>query len=297
MAESKELQREKASKRHKRNAASLQLIPNESGNGYSFSSLGFKYGDFNRAGLLGLPAVFRHFETMRYRILSAFGLDTSELQTFFVLQVRAEISTELYKTPGIAVKLKNISDVLHVGNSTITFRTIMMNETSGVVLAIHYWDNIHVNAKTRKAEPFPADFKQKVQKMLSMAPIQSPQRLRLPAVDRRNCYCCKLVVRNIDMDGNDHTTQVMYVEYALEIAAQATSSGYYKKLQGDICGYGVKNAQFVHTGESAAGDELLLMTWEDESNPLLIYFVIRKDSKDVCHAKIEFYDPYVHSNI
>lgn len=248
-------------------------------------------------GLLSLPKVVKHFETTRYRHLSDYGFDKYGLHTFFVLQNQVEISTELYKTPGLTVKFKNISELLYIGNSTISFRTILMNETSGVVLAIQSYDFVHVNTDTRKAEPFPPYFKQHVNNILSGCPIQSPSRLTLPVVDRKNCYCCKLVVKNIDTDENEHTTQSLYVEYAFESAAQAIASGYYKKLQGDIYGYCAKNARFVHMGESTAGDELLVVTWEDQSNPLLIYFVITKDSKDICHAKMEFYDPYVHSNL
>jgi len=154
-----------------------------------------------------------------------------------------------------------------------------------------------VNPKTRKSEPFSNELKQRVAEILNGCQMKIPPKLAQGIFDRNGLYCCTIVVKNIDMDFNNHTTNVTYFDYVLECAAQAAASGHYTKLKGDICGYCVKMASLVYAGESRAGDELLVMTCEDPSNPLLLYFSVAKENRDISHAVLEYYDPHIESNL
>ena len=222
-------------------------------------------------------------------------IDVEERPAFFVLGYHIEVSSELYRTASLASKMKMVTKVSNVGNSSFTLHTSIVDEMSGQTMATMSRDMVQVNIKTRKSEQFPPAFKQKLRNIMDGFQIQLPTRLVLPSVGRENCFRCKLIVNNSDMDYYDHTTQVKYVDYTLECAARATVSGYYVKLKRDIFSYCVRKFSILHVGESHAGDELMVMTWEDQLNPFLLYFVVLKGGKDICQAKIEFYDPYIHS--
>lgn len=286
-----------SSERFKRVTDSLQLTPDESGIGFSFLLPGFKYDDFNRAGLISFTKICKYFEFVRNRFWSVIGFDTSSLQMAYMVGLHIEISDDFYQTASMASKMRIVARLASVGNSSFSHHLTMINEDSGQVMATIFRELVHISAKTRKPEPLTPIFRQQAQRILEGSQLRTPPRLVLPSVNRQNCYCCKITVLNIDMDIYYHTTQLKYVDYALECAAQATESGYYRRLEKDICNYCVKKSSFVHIGESHAGDELLVMTWEDQLNPLLLYFVVTNNGKDICQAKMEFYDPYVYSNL
>jgi len=229
--------------------------------------------------------------------MTALGFEKSQLQLVYIVGIHIEISEEFYQTASMASKMRMLTKLASIGNSSFSLHVTMINEDSGQVMAANFRELVHISAETRKPEPLTPVLRQKATKILHDFHLQAPPRFLLPSVDRENCYCCKITVLNIDMDIYYHTTQLKYVDYAFECAARATESGYYKRLKGDIFEYCVKRSSFAHIGESHAGDELLVMTWEDQLNPLLLYFVVTKKGKDICQAKMEFYDPYVYSNL
>lgn len=208
-----------------------------------------------------------------------------------------DISVDFYQTASMMLKMRMVYKLARIGNSSFSFHTSVINENSRQVIAVMVLELVNVNVKSGKPEPLNPVFRQKANRILDGFQLKANPRLLLPSVNRENCYCCKITVSNLDMDMNYHTTQLKYVDYALECAARATESGHYKKLKGDICDYCVKKSSFVHVAESRADDELLVMTWEDQLNPMLLYFVVTKEEKDLCHAKMEFYDPHLYSNL
>ena len=252
---------------------------------------------FFALGLISFPKLCKYFEAGRSNYWTTLGCEKAKLQLVYIVGVHTEISEDFYQTASMASKMRLVTTLASIGNSSFSFRVTMINEDSGQVMAANFRELVHISAKTRKPEPLPPCLKQNPNGILDGFQLQAPPRLLLPSVGRQNSYCCKITVLNIDMDIYYHTTQLKYADYALECAARATESGYYKRLKGDICDYCVKKSSFAHIGESHAGDELSVMTWEDQLNPLLLYFVVTKEGKDVCQAKMEFYDPYVYSNL
>lgn len=211
--------------------------------------------------------------------------------------MHVEISENFYRTATLTSKIRLVNKLSSVGNSSFSMHGSLINENSGQMMAVMLREMVHIGSKTGKPEPLSPIFREKARSILDGFQLQSPPRLLLPSVNRENCYSCKITVLNMDMDFYYHTTQLKYVDYALECAARATESGYYKRIKGDINDYCVKQSIFVHIGQSHARDELLVMTWEDQLNPLLLYFVITNEGKDICQAKMEFYDPYFYSNL
>ena len=243
-----------------------------------------------------MPKLCKYFESFRDVYWKAFGVNENTVGTVFLIRMHVEISKELYKQASLTTKMKILLKLVHCGTSSVTSHASMIDTNSGQLMASAFRSLVQVNPKTRKSEPFSYEFKQRVAEILNGCQMQMPPKLAKSILDIKGLYCCTIVVKNIDMDINNHTTNVTYFEYVLECAAQAAASGHYTKLKGDICGYCVKMASLEHAGESRAGDQVV-MTCEDPSNPMLLYFSVAKENRDISHAVLEYYDPYIESHL
>lgn len=214
-----------------------------------------------------------------------------------MIRLHVQISKELYTQASLASKVKILIKLVHFGTSSLTFQASMTDENSGLLMASAFRCLVQVNLETRKSKPLSHEFRQKLTEILNGRQMKMPPTLVHGILDTKGSYFCTIVVKNMDMDNNNHTTNVTYYDYALECATRAAAAGHYTKLKGDICGYCVKMANLEHSGESRAGDKLLVMTCEDPSNPMLLYFSVAKENRDIAHAMLEYYDPHIESNL
>lgn len=244
-----------------------------------------------------MPRICKYFEAFRYVCWKSFGLEEKASGTLFLIQLHIEISKELYRQASLASKMRIIFKLAHCGTSSVTLQTSMKDANSGLLMANSFRSLVHVNLKTKRSEPLSHEFKQSLTEILNGCEMQMPPKLIHRNLDKKALYRCTIVVKNVEMDMNYHTTNIVYFEYALECAARAAAAGHYTRIKGDICDYCVKMASLGHTGESSDGDELVVMTCEDPSNPLLLYFSVAKEDRDISFAMLEFYDPHIESNL
>ena len=161
-----------------------------------------------------------------------------------------------------------------------------------------------VNFETHKSAPIPEEKKKLLmQEVLANSSDMKLYTFSFPNFEvfkliPPNSFSCRLVVKNTEMDEFNHVTQNFYIEYANECAAQASAAGFYTKLKGDIHLYLVKACISLHVGESSAGDEVTIRSWEDLVNPYLLYFSISKGMKErICLAQIEYFDTTMYSHL
>ena len=162
---------------------------------------------------------------------------------------------------------------------------------------------MNFDLQNRKSIPIPDEQKLPLQEIVSNAKNITQHEyqfsnLEIFRIIPQNSFCCKFLTKNTDMDEFCHTTQAVYVDLACECAAQASVAGFYKRLTGDILSKLIKRSNFLHVGESKAGDVLSVHTWEDSENPLLIYFSISKSPDNrICFVLMEFYQPVLYSHL
>jgi len=95
-------------------------------------------------------------------------------------------------------------------------------------------------------------------------------------------------VRYEDVDFNQHSSHTKYTTFALECAALASATGYFSRIRGDIAFYRPLSLTCIHLGESFAGDNLNVSTWEAVDNAMLLRFLIKRQQQRTCYIQIEF---------
>ena len=104
-------------------------------------------------------------------------------------------------------------------------------------------------------------------------------------------------VRYDDMDTNWHSNHASYIAYVMECGAQAAAAGYYFRIRDDIAFYRALSLTCMHLGESYAEDELIVSTWEDTNNALLLHFLVNRQQRRICYVKIEFAENTITSKL
>lgn len=262
-------------------------------NSYNFRVPGFKYDDFDRGGFVNLVKINRMMETNRTANLKQLDIENMEHMSFFMFGNNVQASKQLYRTAALEFPMKFHMQLGGIGKSSMDVVQLLIKEEADTVLAQRIHRIVHVDPKTRTTAPIPEEIRSQIEKKLT----KTPEYLRLPKFESltsvpERCFVHEVVVRYADLDFFFHSNQGSYLLYAFECATRAAAEGFYSRIREDICYYPAKTASGIHLGEAFAGHVLQVVTWEDVSNPMCIYFVMRHKDKDVYHAKVEFYDEH-----
>jgi len=151
---------------------------------------------------------------------------------------------------------------------------------------------IYIDLETYRPSPLPKPFVEMLSKNLVSGGDRYPTFIPPTSVPETGTYSCRITVRHDDMDMLFHTTASAYLAFSLECAAQAAESGFYTKICEDVAFYQAKSTTSLHLGESRAGEELDVLTWEDNTNKLLLNFAVRKEGTMIYYAQVEFFDDF-----
>ncbi|XP_070535540.1 uncharacterized protein [Ptychodera flava] len=145
---------------------------------------------------------------------------------------------------------------------------------------------VNVNKKTRRPIKNPDDFLKKVKQLQTgeeptfMNPFRD--------VPSDGAFRYSFQAPHSDTDQNLHINQANFIKYCMDCAILGTQDQAYTLFKGDIGLYHVQSVSMVHLGEAAAGHRLEVISWEQAARPLELYFVIRRDEKDIFHCVIRF---------
>ena len=223
--------------------------------------------------------------------------DVHQLNLGMVVQNKMEIFPAFHQeTRAHFLKflpLKIITELDYVGHTSQALKTKIQNE-DGKVLATEHMVFVCVNEESRRPVPFPSWFREKY------AAFTKPKNQILAkekvAKPENGFFSYKMKTAFSDTDTNLHVNQAHYVRYCVDCAETATAAGFYSGIKENFLLYGAKSLTTLYSGESRAGEELIIHTWEDASNPLLLYFQIEKEEKAICFFTIEMYPGY-HSKL
>jgi acyl-CoA thioesterase FadM len=256
---------------------------------------GFKYDDFDRAGNLCIRKLVRVFEIFREADRSGFfsQLEGEEMSNvaLIVLARHWTISRLLYDRAAINFPMILSLEVTGFGRSSVDLSERLHDETTGELLASCLNRGVTFNTKMQMTVPIPDVLRQQLSARVCAGdtfPIfRQPA---LPVAASTPSFTCSILVRYDDLDQVFHANNAAYIALMRECAAMATTGGFYSRLRGDVAFYPTQSLSCVYVGESFAGDELQVTTWEDAENPLLLYFVLLKQEKTVSYAKMLVFD-------
>jgi len=176
------------------------------------------------------------------------------------------------------------------GKTSIDLCQSIVESATGELLASGVFRIVNVDPKTQAAAALPDGLRETLSKItLGKADKRFPL-VKPPTSIPDKSFSCKVTVRYDDMDFYFHSTQGAYLGFARECAAQASTAGYYTRLKDDIAFHLACETTGVHFGESFAGDQLQVSTWEDSQCPLLLHFTVSKEHCIIYYATVRYFD-------
>jgi len=225
---------------------------------------------------------------------------------FFTVGRQWTFSSRLYQRAAVNFPIEVHCNWTGVGNASFDHRQVYHEEghstTNAVAaaaaaeatvdyepLATCLTRVVHVDPVIRKPASLPEFFTNIARKLIIPDGERFPS-LRPPIEIPDHSYRCRVTVRYDDTDWNSHTNGSSYLGFVLECASNAAKVGYYSTIDDDIAFYRAKQVTSIFVSQSRAGDELDVSTWEDVNNTMLLNFIVSKDGKMICFARIEYYD-------
>ena len=237
------------------------------------------------------------FEECKTAIVDANETDVHKRSLFMTVRLKMEIFPGFYQETGAnflkILPVKIITELGYVGSTSQAWKGEIQNK-DGKVLATERVVFVCVNEESRRPVPLPSWFREKYAAFTK--PKNQSQAVKKVAKPKHGFFSYKMKTAFSDTDLNLHVNKGSYVRYCVDCAETATAVGFYSVIKENFLLYRAKSLTTQYSGESRAGEELIVHTWEDASNPLLLYFQIEKEEKSICFFTIEMYPGY-HSKL
>jgi acyl-CoA thioesterase FadM len=248
---------------------------------------GFKYDNFNRAGNIGITSFYTFLDICR--AYSSFKKMNEEFQQKFVMNVcHITVSRHLHDRAAIEYPMKHSYQVANVGRSSFDSKFTVTEQLTGEPLLTCLMRSVAVNIKSKTSVTLPDSLRRELLEEVIPGGDAFPA-FYPPASVPEHTFSCRITVRYSDMDRIFHTSSKGYFAIIEECAAQATAAGFYSTVDGDIAFYQTESLSIVFVGESFAGDQLEVTTWEDVADRLRLYFFIRKNEETISYAKLQVF--------
>ncbi|ELU04800.1 hypothetical protein CAPTEDRAFT_224013 [Capitella teleta] len=276
--------------------ARLANCPMVHGDGYLLRAKlpGFSNDDFNRAAYPSLFKLGRVVETERPLFFRypehTFRRFLSKHEEVMMIGNHSTISKSLYHKASFDLPMTLAMSTLHIGGTSFDVKLSLTEDSTGDEFISTIRRIVCVNMETKKSCAVPAAMKEFFIETGIVSNVSKPTFEPFgPLSPPADCFTYKLIVRHDDMDILFHANNAVYTKFAENCAAAATNAGFYRHFRDDICFYLVHKSSVIHVGESFAGDELEVITWQDDVDHNLLYFVTTKNGKDLCYHKFMFF--------
>ena len=208
-----------------------------------------------------------------------------------VLTFMASTKTHIYK-PVYDLHLKdtmpNLCVSIHlgyVGSSSLNSVAQLKDAKTGEIYADNVNQVVAVSKETRKPTPLADWWKEKY-----TSEVIGNDRLIVPILPvHEKHHVHSLKVPWCDIDGYQHTTYTAYIKFCFEAAMDACKQGFYTDIKDDALKYHVELMEIAYKGETKAGDELQVTTWENAENPRKLHFDISRQGSTVFQSSITFH--------
>ena len=174
----------------------------------------------------------------------------------------------------------------YVGGSSLNSVAQLKDSETGEVYADNVNQVVTVSKETRKPIPIADWWKEKY-----ASTAVGDGRLIVPLTpvpSSRHQHSLKVPYE--DIDGYMHTNYTAYIKYCFEAAMDACKNAFYTQLKDDVLNYHVELMDIAYKGETKAGDELVISTWESEHNARKIHFDIAKNQSTMFQSTIIFHE-------
>lgn len=208
------------------------------------------------------------------------------------------LSAHLFDHAAVNFPMAERSWLSNVGRTSIDiYRILETADSDRKVLVSGVARYVCMDFVSGNSVPFPTSPERHLSSAASSPTARRFPSVKVPESGAVGSFLATVKVRYDDMDHNWHSNHASYTAYALECAAQAAAAGHYSRIRDDVAFYRALSWTCMHLGESFAGDELQLSTWQDEDNALLLHFLINRQQQRICYIKIEFDEDSIASKL
>lgn len=238
------------------------------------------------------------------------------LATFFVKWQQIEIFPEFYNrqiTPSnprsyinfVSRKMKVHHCLLPIGKSSQFLEDTVIDVETGKPLFLLAVLIVNIDPATRKPAPFPSALKsyftpercENRLKINGKLPPSSQKRFEPPSGDAR--IFSRLSVINVrHIDRNRHVNQAVYANICYDCLGDAFSKSFFGD-HGSIFDHSVRRMSLLYISDCGLGDKIDTIVWQDETEPLVFKFHIKKSSSVICQAEFQMFgnQPYKRSRL
>ncbi|RUS90068.1 hypothetical protein EGW08_002181 [Elysia chlorotica] len=256
---------------------------------------GISYDDFDRGGRISPWKICRMFEAGRAIpfILGDF-LDRSRLTSdkagLFVLGGEYYFDSCLWDATRKYnfFPYKVTLEVINVGQSSLTFRQVLINKLDNKELATFYMKMVLVDLHTKRPIARPQWHQEKFRHLQGSQDDRVKVLLNAKLAVPEGAFQAETLVVPSDTDFNGHTNQASYVRFCLDAAEAANKAGFLQYVDGDICRYPILKISISYKGETTSGDRLFTSVWQDDLSPQVLNFATYRAEKLVLVVSITF---------
>ena len=186
--------------------------------------------------------------------------------------------------------------LVYVGNSSLTLDLSVSDFKTGVHLCSCLLSFIYIDISTRKPVKLPVWFTEpasKIPDLQNAPPVPRFGAFSLPP----DMYKYNVKVFHSDIDYNGHATWSAYLKWCVDAGTDAAENAFYRDFKGNILNYDVEKMEVQYMGEVLVNEEIVVGTWQEESERKILCFAMSSKNGPVFAARFTYYSDRNKANL
>ena len=189
-----------------------------------------------------------------------------------------------------------ISRLVYVGNSSFSVDITVSDFKTGATLCSFLISMVYIDISTRKPMPLPVwlmEAASKVPRLQCALPAPRFGAFSLPP----DMYKYNVKVFHSDIDYNGHAIWSVYVKWCVDAGTDAAENAFYRDFKGNILNYDVEKMEVQYMGEVLVNEEIVVGTWQEESERKILCFAMSSKNGPVFAARFTYYSDGNKANL
>lgn len=207
-----------------------------------------------------------------------------------VLQMPKEVNNIRYSSHfGCNFPVRCNVFVSDVGQTSYSITAEMYDDKNRTILMRGVTKVVVVDSSTRKPMQIREEYFSGIDnhyKSFSRITIDKKKQQKIP----ENVFRHTVKALHSDCDYNNHVNQASYVRWASDAASLAAVEKHLKNFTRHIELYSCESFETHYIGEAVAGEELLVIVWESETNSKELHVAIQRKGIVIFTMDLEFRD-------
>lgn len=217
-------------------------------------------------------------------------LDSHQLlakDLYFIATAKLHIDKEFHNSNAPKFPLTMDKVLSFVGNSSFRLDSTLNHPENSKPYATCSVQTVFVDSTTRKPKVLPDWWKEKY-----ACDLKKENHLKFEDFvknDSITYHSFPLTVCPRDTDSYHHSNWTSYIRFCYDACVHGVANSQYRNITEASIEQGIKTLDVTFKNESSDGDNLDIVSWEDQDDNNTIRFEVRKDHVICCLVNICFY--------